>query len=280
MRSTALPASPPQPLITSPILPVYNTQSPEPISPPFPAKAFESAPALPATASVTTAQDILANVLHRSPPKGLPRPVHTRQASAPQTQVLFGSNALGTGPSIWSSSANESAAFNLHNPVSTASAPSYQAPYPQSHLPSLSPSFPMQLPLGLGHPSVPPSHQYNPTTFAANHSHQRVHSMSASRSQHITSSQTQSPHSSQFSEAFGSYPVLTEQAPITFNGDIPGTYANSMYTRKLDSSYPSQDPSGMVDRSVPYHIDLRRSSGHREQFPPLPSRAQLWNNVG
>lgn len=284
MTPATLPASPPQPFITSPGIPSVTQRSPEPLSPQFVPRVPEISPPPVAPTSVTTAQDILANVLHRSPPRGsLPRPLHMRQVSAPQTQnhVLFGSNALGTGPSIWSSTANETGSLSLP-PSVTAPNTSYQAQqFVQGQLHASPPQpFPGQSSLGLGHPSMAlgASQHINSLPFSGGFSHQRVQSLSMSHSQ--PSSQGTLPFASQYSEPFGSYPALTEQTPVAFNTGVPGAYADPVYSRKMDSSYLRQDPPGVPDRSVPYHLDPRASSGHQNAYPPISAMAQLWNNVG
>ena len=283
MTPAALPASPPRPFITSPTVPALSPHSPESLSPKFLPSAVGTAP-LPGastvvpSARITTAQDILANVLHPSPPKGnLTRPLHMRQVSAPQTHMLFGSSAVGSGPSIWSSSANETAALNLHTSTSATNGLAYQPshsqtlPQPPSSLP-----FPTQASLGLGHPSVPlgTAHQYNASQIPSSYSHQRVQSYSVPRSQ-PPSSQGQSL--SQFSDSFGSYPALTEKAPISLNTGVPSAYADPVFAPRLDTSYPRQDPSRVPERSIPYHIDPRMSSSQQGGYPPLSAMAQLWN---
>lgn len=243
--------------------------------------------AVPPASTVTTAQDILANVLHRSPNKSdLTRSLHMRQASAPQTHMLFGSNPLSSGPSIWSSS--EGSGLSFQGAAGTTSGPLYQSSssyYSQNQLQSsqsvqsAAATFASQSALGLSHPSAPldPVHQYisKPSPLPLGHGHQRVHSLSITRSQ-LPSSQSQS----QMSDPFGSFPVLTEQAPISYHTGVPGAYADPVYSRKLDSSYVRQEAPGIHDRTIPYHLD--RGAGHGNGFPPasLTSMAQLWNNVG
>ncbi|KAI0693694.1 hypothetical protein C8T65DRAFT_720824 [Cerioporus squamosus] len=262
----AMPVSPPRHDVASPPVvspPLISPRSPPSLSPkaepPRGVGAVPGAVAAP-TSTLTTAQDILANVLHPSPPKGnLARTLHMRQASAPQPHMLFGSNPLG-------------AAGTTSGPLYQSS--SYQS---QNQLQSSQPStFPLQPALALGHPSVAlgPAHQYNSSPLPSGHGHQRIHSLSVTRSQ-LPSSQTQS----QMSDPFGSFPALTEQAPIPYHSGVPGAYADPVYSRKLDPSYVRQEAPGMHDRSIPYHLD--RGVGHGNGFPPsLSSMAQLWNNAG
>ncbi|RDX41864.1 hypothetical protein OH76DRAFT_1489122 [Lentinus brumalis] len=277
-----LPVSPPRPAVASPLVvspALISPRSPPALSPqaelPRSVGAIPSA-IVPTTSTMTTAQDILASVLHPSPPKAdLAHSLHARQASAPQPHMLFGSNPLGGGPSIWSS--NESSGLGFQGAAGTTSGPLYQSSYQSQGQLQSSPSstFPTQSALGFGHPSVPlgPAHQYN-SPIPSGNAHQRIHSLSVIRSQ-IPSSQPQS----QMSDPFGSFPALTEQAPISYHTGVPGAYADPVYSRKLDPSYVRQEAPGMHDRSIPYHLD--RGVGHGNGFPPsLSSMAQLWNNAG
>ncbi|KAI0753221.1 hypothetical protein C8Q80DRAFT_1267638 [Daedaleopsis nitida] len=273
-------ASPPRPIVANPTMPIITPRSPEVVSPRFlPNTNTNSQPATLSPSSVTTAEDILANVLRAPRGSEFSRPLHLRQASAPQTHMLFGSNPLGGGHSIWSS--NESTGLNFQGAAGTSSGPAYQSHHIQSQLPtSPSSAFHTQSSLGLGHPSASlnAAPQYT-HSFSSPPGHQRVQSLSTSRSQ-LPSSQTQTQ--SQLPDPFGSLPALTEQAPISYNTGVPGAYADPVYSRKLDPSYARQEAPGpgWHDRSLSYQVD-HRFVGHGSAFPPpLSSMAQLWNNVG
>ncbi|KAH9937843.1 uncharacterized protein BXZ73DRAFT_89259 [Epithele typhae] len=291
----ASPTSPPRHLVASPVTVPPNLSSPEPISPKYAPKFPEHLPLAPppviSPPTITTAQDILASVLHRSPPRlDAGRATHIRQVSAPhvpQTHMLFGSSALGTGPSIWSSNANETAALHLNQGFSgsTQYQPQPQSP-PQLQYSShnAAPPHSAHTSLGLGHgmAGLGSMQQFGGSPYG----HQRVQSLSTSRSPfsqgQLGSSHTQS-HSSQLSDPFGSYPVLTDHAPVGYNSGVPGSYADPVYTRKLDppSQFRQTAPGipSPPSRSVPYHFDPRPPAGNQE-YAPLSSMAQLWNNSG
>ncbi|KAI0768280.1 hypothetical protein BD413DRAFT_634063 [Trametes elegans] len=314
-----LPApAPPQSFVASPPVPALSPRSPPSHSPSFtPKRSVETTPSLGLVPppNVTTAQDLLANVLHRSPPKGdMGRPLHTRQASAPPTHMLFGSNPLGGGPSIWSS--DETDGLGFQGAAGTSSGPSYSSYNLQSQTQaSHPPAYPLQSSVSLGqlaHPLGSTRASFgglSPPGYA----HQRVQSLSVGRSQmapagHSQSSQfflssqsqsqSQSPRpfaSSQgqppFADGFGfgSYPALAEQSAVAYSSRVPAAYADPVYShshshslapaRKLEAGYLRQDPPGYPVRPVPYPIGAR-ASGQPDAYPPLPSMAQLWNNPG
>ncbi|KAI0640404.1 hypothetical protein C8Q79DRAFT_1004246 [Trametes meyenii] len=282
-----LPAtSPPRTLLPSSAVPALIPRSPPSISPSFvPKRSLDPVPPLGLAAGVTTAQDILANVL-RNTPKGDPtRSLHTRQASAPPAHMLFGSNPLGGSPSIWSSNENEGLGFP--SVAGTTSTPSYQSHQVQSQPPTSNPSAYYQTSLGLGQGSVPlgVARSYSGVS-PIGQGHQRVHSLSVGRSpmhpssqgtQIYSSSQTQPP----LPDGFGSYPAFTEQSSVPYSTGVPAAFADPVYPRRLESGYLRQDPLGYPDRSVPYHLDPRVNGGHHgDAYPPLASMAQLWNNTG
>ncbi|TBU22433.1 hypothetical protein BD311DRAFT_676088 [Dichomitus squalens] len=278
-----LPAPPIRPLIASP--PVSATKvsprSPQPLSPRYAAQKHAATMISTAPPSaVTTAKDILSSVLRSPPRPDVARSLHVRQASAPHTtHMLFGSHPLG-GTSIWSSNDTETVKFQ--GAAGTTSGPSYPS-YHSQNLPQSPPlstfSLQTQPVLGFGHPSVAPgpAHQYNSAFITG---HQRVQSLSTTRNSQLYSSQSQSQ--SQYSDLFGPYPALAEQAPVSYNTGVPGAYADPIYSRKLDPTYSRQEAPGvgMNDRAVPFHLD-QRAPGHTSAFPPpLSSMAQLWNNAG
>ncbi|KAI0634007.1 hypothetical protein C8Q77DRAFT_1055468 [Trametes polyzona] len=294
--SVPLPAtSPPRPQIPSPVVPTsLSPRSPPAHSPHFPPKpSVDLTPPSELPPSVTTAQDILANVLHRSPPKAdLTRSSHVRQASASSAHMLFGSN-LGGAPSIWASSEGDGLGFQ--GAAGTSSGPSYPS-YQlqgQSHV-SQSPAYPLSASYSLGHGPVPlgTSRSYN-GIGPIGQAHQRVHSLSG-RSQLLPSSQSEQLYSSSQSQSqsqqllpdgFGSYPVLADQSTVTYSTGVPAAYADPVYSRKLDSGYGLQGNPGYADRSsgLPYHLDHPRANGSVNQpgaYPPLSSMAQLWSNSG
>ncbi|KAI1790092.1 hypothetical protein LXA43DRAFT_1150285 [Ganoderma leucocontextum] len=280
-----LAASPPHSLVASPPAPVTNLspRSPESLSPRCAIKRqYESVVSVAPPAVATTAKDILSSVLHRSPPRpDLVRSLHMRQASAPQsTPLLFGSTPLG-GTSIWSS--NEGTGGNFHGAAGTTNGPLYQSYYSKSQLPNSSSTIPpqAQASMGLGHPSVPlgPAYQLN-SAFSVGH--QRVQSLSATRSSQPYSSQSQSQSQSQFADPFKPCPALTEQGPVAYDTGVPGAYADPIYSRKLDPTYSRQEAPGvgLHDRTISYHLD-HRAPGYAGAFPPpLSSMAQIWNNAG
>ena len=322
---TALPAhsalaasSPPPAHIPSPTVPTVTPRSPPSISPSFtPRRSSDTTPSklgLPPT--VTTAQDLLANVLHRSPPKGEPgTSFHARQASAPSF-MLFGSSPLGRD-SIWSSGKGDM--LDLQGATGTPKGLSHQS-YPQppqmptqtQHMqPSL---YPLQSSLSLGQGTSSLSlgqstsfglgqgvsslgHGQTASSIGLGrpqaglspigHTHQRVQSLSLGHSQILPSSQSSQLLSSSqtqplLPDGFGSYPALTEQAAVTYSTGVPSAYADPVYSRKLDatSAYMRQDGPAYADRSVPYHIDPRTNGAQVGAHLPLSAMAQLWNNTG
>ncbi|KAH9847020.1 hypothetical protein C2E23DRAFT_890348 [Lenzites betulinus] len=283
-------SSPPRAVVSSPVVPMALTpRSPPTKSPQFtPKHGVDLTPPAELRRSVTTAQDILANVLHRSPPKpDLARSSHARQASAPPAHMLFGSKLPGGSPSIWASS--ESDGLGFQGAAGTTSGPSYPS-YPAQNQTqaSHSPAYPLSSSIGLGQPLVPlgTSRSYNGLPPVAHgHAHQRVQSLSAGRSQVPSSSQSQQLYSSSQSQiplpdGLGSYPVLTEHATLAYSTGIPSAYADPVYSRKLDSGYLRQGLPGYPERSVAYHADPRGNGMQSGQYPPLSSMAQLWNNGG
>ncbi|KAI0357871.1 hypothetical protein OH77DRAFT_1308904 [Trametes cingulata] len=289
-----LPASsPPGPLVASPVLPALSSGRAPSQSPTFvPKRSTDNTPSLALPPTLTTAQDLLANVLHRSPPKGdLTRSLHTRQASAPSAHMLFGSNPLGGSPSIWSS--KESDGLGFPGAAGTSSGPPYQPFHPQSHtrIPH-PPAYPLQSPLGLGQAPVPlgSTRSYNDVPpLGHTHAHQRVQSLSIGRSQLLpsgltpqpfASSQSQSQSQPSLPDGFGSYPALTEQGNVPYSTGVPAAYADPIYSRKLDPAYLPQDAPGYHDRAVPYHLDPRANGVQHVAYPPLSSMAQMWNNAG
>ncbi|KAI0672500.1 hypothetical protein C8Q78DRAFT_755992 [Trametes maxima] len=283
---SAVPTIAPLPATSPPRTLLPNLATPTSISPSFvPKRALDPAPPLGMAAGITTAQDILANVL-RNTPKGDPtRSLHTRQASAPPTHMLFGSNPLGGSPSIWSS--NESEGLGFPSVVGTASAPSYQSYQAQTQPPMLSSSAHPHTSLSLGQGSVPlgVARSYSAVS-PSSQGHQRVHSLSMGLSpMHASSQSTQIYSSSQtqprLPDGYGSYPALNEQSNISYSTGVPAAFADPVYPRKLESGYLRQDPLGYPDRSVPYHLDPRVGRGHPGgAYPPVASLAQLWNNTG
>ena len=245
-------------------------------------KHHESAVSAAPPVSVTTANYILSSVLHRSPPRAdLIRPLHMRQASAPQTTpLLFGSTPLG-GTSIWAS--NEGLGTNFLGAAGTTSGSQYQSYHPASLLPNSSSTFPSQTQasLGLGYASLPPGpvHQFN-SAFSTGH--QRVQSLSATRNSQPYSSQSQSQSQSQFVDQFSTYPALTEHVAVPYHTGVPGAFADPIYSPKRDPTYSRQEAPGvgLHDRTMSYHLD-HRTPGYASAFPPpLSSMAQLWNNAG
>lgn len=271
-------ASPPRHLISSPVVPALSPRSLETTSPNFvlPASVDRIPPVL-STSNVTTAQDILTKVLRPSPPKGdLSRPLHLRNASAPQTHLLFGSSPLNGGHSIWSSS--ESSGLSFQGAAGTTNGPAYQSYHLRDELHSSAPAHPVNPPPNSGHAfsSLGSTYQYNSMpALSGGSGHQRVHSLLLARSQ-----MPSSMPSTQFSDPLGSYPALTDQVPISYNTGVPGTFADPVFSRPLDSSYLHHDASAVHNRSVPYHFDPRRPNQGGAFPPPLSSMAQLWNNAG
>ncbi|KAH9886219.1 hypothetical protein C8Q73DRAFT_283533 [Cubamyces lactineus] len=319
---SALPASsPPRSHIPSPTVPTVTPRSPPSISPNFvPRRSSDTTPSklgLPPP-SVTTAQDLLANVLHRSPPKGEPgMSFHARQASAPSL-MLFGSSPLGRD-SIWSSGKGDMLDFQGTTGTpkglshqSYPQPPQVQVPTQSQHAqPSLYPlqsslslgqgtpslGFGQGTPFGLGQGTSPlgPGHgasslglgRPQASLSPIGHTHQRVQSLSLGHSQILPSSpSSQLLPSSQgqplLPDGFGSYPALTEQAAVTYSTGVPSAYADPVYSRKLDaaSAYLRQDGPAYADRSVPYHIDPRTNGAQVGAHLPLSAMAQLWNNTG
>ncbi|OJT10040.1 Protein SMG7 [Trametes pubescens] len=286
--------SPPRPHVSSPVAPALSPRSPPSRSPNFaPKRSVDLTPPSGLPPSVTTAQDILANVLH--PPKGdLARSLHARQASSPPAHMLFGSNPLGGGPSIWSSS--ESDGLGFQGAAGTTSGPSYPSYQLQSQSQiahTQSPAYPLQSTLSLGHGSVPlgTSRSYNGLP-PVGHSHQRVQSLSLGRSPMFPLSQgqelyssSQSQHQSQnqsqpLPDGFGSYPALTEHSAVAYSTGVPAAYADPVYSRKIDAGFLHQGTMGYADRSLPYHVDARTNGSQPGPYPALSSMAQLWNNGG
>ncbi|KAI0330016.1 hypothetical protein GY45DRAFT_1371115 [Cubamyces sp. BRFM 1775] len=325
IHATLPASSPPRPHIPSPIIPTVPTLTPRspPSIPPSstqrrssdttPSKIVHPPP------SVTTAQDLLANVLHRSPPKGESgTSFHARQASAPSF-MLFGSNPLGRD-SIWSSGKGDVLDFQgATGTPKGLSHQSYPQP-PQAQVPAQAqhaqPSlYPLQSSLSLGQGTSSFSLGQSPPPFAlgqgasslghtqgtpslglgrpqglspVGHTHQRVQSLSLGHSQILPSSPSSQlfPPSSQgqpmLPDGFGSYPALTEQAAVTYSTGVPSAYADPVYSRKLDatSAYLRQEAPAYPERSVPYHIDPRTNGAQVGAHLPLSAMAQLWNNTG
>ncbi|KAI0364993.1 hypothetical protein BV20DRAFT_1056743 [Pilatotrama ljubarskyi] len=289
-KAPLLASQPPQPPLSSPVIPALGPRSPPSQSPTFlPKGSAENTPSLASPPKLTTAQDLLANVM-RSPPKGdLTRSSHTRQVSAPSAHMLFGSNPLGSSPSIWSS--KESDGLRFQRAAGTPSGPSYQPYHPQNQgRLSHSPAYSLQPPLGLGQAPVPlaPTRSSNYLPPAGHtHAHQRVQSLSISRSQMHPSSLSPQPFTSSqiqsqplLPDGFGSYPALTEQANVAYSSGVPAAYADPIYSRKLDPACLPQDAPGYPDRAIPYHLDPRATGGQPAPYPPLSSMAELWNNAG
>ncbi|KAI8972435.1 hypothetical protein BD414DRAFT_540319 [Trametes punicea] len=292
--STNIPAlSPPRPIDPSPTIPASSPRSPLSLSPSFGQKrSTETSPSLGPPPSVTTAQDILANVLQRGPPKGDSlRSLHTRQTSAPSVHMLFGPNPLGGNPSIWSP--NVSGGLGFQGAAGTSSGPLYPSLQlknpPLNQAQDANPSYPMQSSLSAApapldsvrpHAGLPP----------AGSTHQRVQSLSMSRSHLLSpssghhlypssqslypSSQSQPP----LPDGFGSYSALTEQTIAPYSTGVPGAYADPVYSRKMDYGYLRQEAPGYPNRSAPLPLDSRLNGS--QAGAPLSAMAQLWNNVG
>lgn len=208
--------------------------------------------------------------------------------------MLFGSNPLGGGPSIWSSS--ESDGLGFQGAAGTTSGPSYPSYQLQSQSQiahTQSPAYPLQSTLSLGHGSVPlgTSRSYNGLP-PVGHSHQRVQSLSLGRSPMFPLSQGQELYSSSRSQnqsqsqsqplpdGFGSYPALTEHSAVAYSTGVPAAYADPVYSRKMDAGFLHQGTMGYADRSLPYHVDARTNGTQPGPYPALSSMAQLWNNGG
>ncbi|EED79786.1 predicted protein [Postia placenta Mad-698-R] len=187
-------------------------------------------PTIPTKALVTTAEDLL---------KGLQRVGgHTRMPSAPQSQLLFGSGASGTSPSIWSTALDGNALKFQGAAAGTTVSQLYplQQPNTLSQSPFTSPRSQSNGP-DVALPVIPAQ---QPATFPSP-AHQRVPSLS----QGLPSLNSSQPFG--FS---GSYSSQTYPSGAAYSTGVPSAYADPVYPPASVAGFRQQYPPGYPMRPI------------------------------
>ncbi|OBZ66360.1 hypothetical protein A0H81_13586 [Grifola frondosa] len=264
----ALPASPTRLVMSSPVLSSFSPHGAESLSPRFRRANLDATPPIGSPPRGTTAQDLLNSVMQRSSDRfDMGHRHHSRESSAPQAHLLFGSGSLGGAtPSIWSTPL-DSTSLKFQGAAGTSSGPQYHPPFASQHQESISSPFPSQGSQG---------HSFNahPSAVFVNGGHQRVQSQSLTRSLPLPA-----PNQSCLHDPFRSHLSALEQPMLAFISRAPAAYSDPIFSPSNAPNYFRQNPIGYQEHSVPYHHNPRAHSTSNP-YPPLSSRAQLWDNAG
>lgn len=254
--------SPGRPQSSSPLVPAFSPLS---LSQNLPVSrsGLDRTPTIPTKALVTTAEDLL---------KGLQRVGgHTRMPSAPQSQLLFGSGASGTSPSIWSTALDGNALKFQGAAAGTTASQLYplQQPNTLSQSPFTSPRSQSNGP-DVALPVIPAQ---QPATFPSP-AHQRVPSLS----QGLPSLNSSQPFG--FS---GSYSSQMYPSGAAYSTGVPSAYADPVYPPASVAGFRQQYPPGYPMRPI-NHTRIpsvgQVTSAMHPSVAPFPSTSQVWPNPG
>lgn len=254
--------SPGRPQSSSPLVPAFSPLS---LSQNLPVSrsGLDRTPTIPTKALVTTAEDLL---------KGLQRVGgHTRMPSAPQSQLLFGSGASGTSPSIWSTALDGNALKFQGAAAGTTVSQLYPLQHPNtlSQSPFTSPRSQSNGP-DVALPVIPAQ---QPATFPSP-AHQRVPSLS----QGLPSLNSSQPFG--FS---GSYSSQTYPSGAAYSTGVPSAYADPVYPPASVAGFRQQYPPGYPMRPI-NHTRIpsvgQVTSAMHPSVAPFPSMSQVWPNPG